>query len=212
MPSITRRRAPNPGRRAFVETEILAATRRLLINGANFTELGVQQISTEAGVARSTFYSHFRDKTDLLLRLATTVVDRSFDIASAWEPSDGLERLADGFRQVVGIYREHAVVLRAIAEVASYDATVRDFWYEGLSRFTDRTIAVLRDEQDSGRSPADLDLVSAGRVIVMGGKQAILDHITVGNSQHDAAFARELALIWWYGAYRRPAEPAPGRP
>jgi AcrR family transcriptional regulator len=200
------RRASNAGRNASAEAEILAATRRLLINGANFTELGVQQISAEAGVARSTFYSHFRDKVDLLMRLGTTMVATSFDIASAWEPSDGPERLADAFLQVVAVYREHAAVLRAIAEVATYDATVRDFWNAGLSQFTDRTTAVLRAEQDTGRTPADIDIDSVSRVIVMGGERAIFDHITVRDPRDDAAFARELALTWWYGVYRRPAD------
>src|SRR6185437_15242345 len=101
MPSITRRRTANVGRPTSAEAEILAATQRLLINGANFTELGVQQICTEAGVARSTFYSHFRDKVDLLVRLAAAFTASSFDFASAWAPSDGVEGLADAFLHVV---------------------------------------------------------------------------------------------------------------
>ncbi|MFI7034490.1 TetR/AcrR family transcriptional regulator [Microbispora rosea] len=206
MPSITRRRTANVGRPTSAEAEILAATQRLLINGANFTELGVQQICTEAGVARSTFYSHFRDKIDLLMRLATELMTSSFDVTSAWDPSDGVERLADAFLQVVKVYREHAAVRRALAEVATYDATVRDFWTAELNPFTDWTIAVLRAEQDAGRTRADLDPVSATRVIVMGGERALVDHVTAGDPGSDAAFARELALTWWHGVYRRPAD------
>ncbi|MFK3983850.1 TetR/AcrR family transcriptional regulator [Micromonospora sp. NPDC050397] len=206
MPSITRRRSPNSGQPASSEVEILAATRRLLINGANFTEIGVQQISTEAGVARSTFYSHFRDKIDLLMRLAATMFDTSFHITSAWQPEDGVERLTDAFLQVLRAYRAQAPVLRAILEVASYDTNVRDFWNQGLTPFTDRTIAGLRDEQQAGRTPGDLDPVTATRVIVVGGERAILDQITVGDPADDPSFAREIALIWWYGAYRRPSD------
>jgi hypothetical protein len=110
------------------------------------------------------------------------------------------------FLEVVEVYREHAAVLRAIAEVATYDATVRDVWHETLIRFTDRAIEVLRHEQEAGRTPADLDLASAGRVIVMGGERAIFDHVTVADPGDDVAFARELALTWWHGAYRRPAK------
>jgi AcrR family transcriptional regulator len=206
MPSITRRRAPNPRPRASVEAEILAATQRLLSDGANFTELGVQQISAAAGVSRSTFYAHFRDKTDLLMRLATTMLTTSFSVASAWEPAGGVEGLAGAFLQVLGIYREHAALLRAIAEVAAYDETVRDLWGQELSLFSDRTIAVLREEQAAGRTPASVDLVSAARVIVIGGERAIFDHITAAAPADDATFARELALAWWYGVYRRPAD------
>jgi AcrR family transcriptional regulator len=203
LPSITRR-TPDAGRRAPAEAEILAATRRLLTGSANFTEIGVQQICAEAGVARSTFYTHFRDKADLLMRLATMVA-ASFDVASAWEPTDGAKGLADTFLQVIGVYREHIGVVRAVAEVGGYDATVRAFWHDRLDRFRDRTIAVLRDEQDAGRSPASVSLASAARIIVMGGERAIFDHVTDAGSDDDASFARELALTWWYGVYRRPA-------
>ena len=51
MPSITRRRTAQVGRPTTAEADILAATERLLAGGATFTELGVQQICTEAGVA-----------------------------------------------------------------------------------------------------------------------------------------------------------------
>jgi AcrR family transcriptional regulator len=205
LPSITRRRAPDPGRPASAEAEVLAATRRLLADGASFTELGVQKISAEAGVARSTFYAHFRDKTDLLMRLGTTMTATSFDIASAWEPADGVEAMADAFLRVLGVYREHAAVLRAIAEVSSYDEAVRTLWSERFAQFSARTVEVLGDEQDAGRTPAAIDRVSAARIIVIGGERAIFDHITTAPPSDDAAFVRELALTWWYGVYRRPA-------
>ena len=206
MPSITRRRTPDLPRHASAEAGILEATRRLLTGSASFTELGVQRISAEAGVARSTFYAHFRDKTDLLMRLASSMIATSFDIASAWEPTDGVERLADVFLQVIGNYRENANVLRAITEVGGYDATVREFWDKQIARFTDRTIAVLRDEQDAGSTAADVDLASASQIIVTGGERAIFDHISVADPSTDATYARELALTWWYGVYRRPAD------
>jgi AcrR family transcriptional regulator len=206
LPSITRRRAPDPGRPASAEADVLAAARRLLAAGASFTELGVQRISAEAGVARSTFYAHFRDKTDLLMRLGATMTATSFDIASAWEPADGVEAMAGAFLRVLGVYREHAAVLRAIAEVSSYDEAVRTLWSERFAQFSERTVEVLGDEQDAGRTPAVIDRVSAARIIVIGGERAIFDHITTAPPSDDAAFARELALTWWYGVYRRPAD------
>ena len=203
MPSITRR-TPGSGRRASADAEILAATRRLLIDGATFTELGIQQISAAAGVARSTFYAHFRDKTELLIRLATTTVDLSFGIASAWEPTDGVDGLAATFVEVVKVYREHTAVLQAVAEVATYDAAVREFWRQVLGRFTERVIEVLHQEREAGRTPSDVDVTHATRVIVIGGERAIFDHVTATDPGQDAAFARELAEIWWHGVYRRP--------
>ena len=159
MPSITRRRAPNlrpaglgrggdPGRDATSAIDAPTSP----INGANFTELGVQQISTEAGVARSTFYAHFRDKVDLVLKLATELVTASFDI-TVHVGADGRRSTGSrtAFLRVLQVYREHAGVVRAIAEVASYDATVRELLERGprpLHRPDDR-----RTARRAGRRP-----------------------------------------------------------
>ncbi|MER7586722.1 TetR/AcrR family transcriptional regulator [Micromonospora sp. NPDC127501] len=210
MPSITRRRPRNPDGRAAVEARVLAATERLLKEGIRFTDLGVQRIAAEAGVARSTFYTHFRDKTELLMRLAGTMRESSFDRTGSWEPGgpgDPLARLTEVFADVIRIYRTYAPVLAAVSEVAAYDEAVREYWAAGLEKFVARTVDALRIEQQAGRTPAGLDVVIASRLIVVGGDRFLADHVstTSADPETDAAAARELAATWWYGAYRRPA-------
>jgi hypothetical protein len=36
------------------------------------------------------------------------------------------------------------------------------------------------------------------------GAQAIADHIEHDGAGEDSAFARELAMTWWFGTYSRP--------
>ncbi|RZT82250.1 TetR family transcriptional regulator [Micromonospora violae] len=210
MPSITRRRPRNPDGRAAVEARVLAATERLLREGVRFTDLGVQRIAAEAGVARSTFYTHFRDKTELLMRLAGTMRETSFDRTGEWSPAgpgDPLAALTEVFADVIRIYRTYAPVLAAVSEVAAYDEVVREYWAAGLERFVARTVQALRVEQEAGRTPASVDPETAGRLIVIGGDRFLADHVsaTPADPETDAAAARELAATWWYGAYRRPA-------
>ncbi|PWR10494.1 TetR/AcrR family transcriptional regulator [Micromonospora acroterricola] len=210
MPSITRRRPRNPDGRAAVEARVLAATERLLQQGARFTDLGVQRIAAEAGVARSTFYIHFRDKSELLMRLAGTMRETSFDRIREWDPAgpgDPLESLTEVFGDVIRIYRTYAPVLAAINEVAAYDDVVREFWATGFAQFVARTEEVLRAEQRAGRTPASLDVPAATRLIVLGGDRFLAHHVGLGpaDPEADAAAAGELAATWWYGAYRRPA-------
>jgi AcrR family transcriptional regulator len=210
MPSVTRRRSPGPQSRAQIEAQLLAATERLLDQGENFTDLGVQRIAAEAGVPRSSFYTHFRDKTDLLQRLATGMKDTSFSVGAVWEPEspeggpDGLERI---FTETFRIYRRHTALLGAINEVAAYDRAVREMWAEQLLPFTQNVITWLRVEQEAGRTRADIDVDAAGRLIVIGGDRFISSQIAETDADADPAAARELALTWWYGIYRRP-EPA----
>ncbi|MEU1588832.1 TetR/AcrR family transcriptional regulator [Micromonospora sp. NPDC005710] len=210
MPSITRRRPRNPDGRAAVEARVLAATEGLLKQGIRFTDLGVQRIAAEAGVARSTFYTHFRDKTELLMRLAGTMRESSFDRTGGWDPGgpgDPLARLTEVFADVIRIYRTYAPVLAAVSEVAAYDEAVREYWAAGLEQFVARTVDALRIEQQAGRTPADLDVTAASRLIVVGGDRFLADHVSTTSADPgaDAAAARELAATWWYGVYRRPA-------
>ncbi|MEV6288592.1 hypothetical protein [Kribbella sp. NPDC051770] len=148
---------------------------------------------------------HFRDKVDLLVRLAAQLTVPNFGTASAWSPEDGLDALTAGFGLIVAAHREHAAVRRAVAEAATYDETVREFWEQEINQFTEQTIRLLRIEQAEDRTPGDLEPVSATEIIVIGGERAIVEHVNTRPESTDPAFCAELARIWWYGAYRRPS-------
>jgi AcrR family transcriptional regulator len=206
MPSITRR-SQGPDHRAAVEAEVLAATERLLVGGARFTELGVKQIADEAGIARSTFYLHFRDKTDLMVRLTRDTRRAVFEVGENWMPtSGGLEALVEGFAAIIAIYRERAAVVAAIHETLAYDPVVREFWEGGLTNFVERMRATLVEEQRAGRVAADLDPDTAARVMSWSGEAVMARHVAARDAADDAKLARELAMQRWYGVYTRTAE------
>jgi AcrR family transcriptional regulator len=207
MPSTTRRQAQDTDRRSVVEGQILAATEQLLRDGARFTDLGVQRIAAAAGVGRSSFYFSFRDKTDLLIRLAGTLKRQVFDLAKDWHPEGpggGLDGLTAVFVEIIAFYRQHTDLLAAINEVAAYDTKVAEVWDSELNRFTDRTAELIREEQTAGRTPRDVDPITAAEVTTWDGHRVIARHVAHNDPSRDAAVARELALIRWYGVYRRP--------
>jgi AcrR family transcriptional regulator len=208
VPSITRPRPQGPDRRAAVEAQVLAATEKLLVEGVSFTELGVQRIATEAGIARSTFYLYYRDKTELLVRLAGSLKEQLFDLGEDWRPTGpggGPDELAALFERMIGYYRDHGAVLAAISETAAYDTVVRDYWTEEISRFAERAVARLQEEREAGRLAPDVDPTVAGWTLAVGGAQVIARHVAGGDPSADAVIARELALSQWYGVYRRRA-------
>ncbi|PZG16342.1 TetR/AcrR family transcriptional regulator [Nonomuraea aridisoli] len=209
MPSITRRPPRSDEDRTAVRARLLATTQRLLTEGVGFTELGVQRIAAEAKVARSSFYVHFRDKSELLLLLATSLKQKSFDIVSRWqsEREADWEGLARAYEDVLTLYRENAAVLRAINEAATYDPAVRAAWNAQLGRFH-RTVADrLRADQRAGLLGPDVDPEIGARVVVFGGFAVLSQHIADGDAADDAAVAREVALAHWHGTFRRPAVP-----
>lgn len=206
MPSITRPASKRAQNRADIEVRILAATERLLAGGASFTELGIGRISTEASVARSTFYLYFADKTELLLRLARDLGESSFDLLEDWSPDDasGHEALTRSMRSVLAFYREHSHVLRAVLEVAPYDRGVQEFWDGRLEAFVARAESWLVAEQSAGRTPKRLNAAVASRVFILGGMQTIAHQVITGIADDDEAVAEELSALQWFGSFRRP--------
>ena len=206
MPSITRR-SPSAGRRVSAEERILATAERLLAEGVSFTELGLQRIAAEAGVARSTLYGHFPDKSHLLTRLADKIVGTSFAAIDPWSPAapdGGLDGFIEFFHLVIANYREHAAVLAALDEVSAYDAFVAEYWDSRLGQFVERAEQVLVGEQRAGRAPASIDAAMASRLNVLGGHRFIVRHVATDDGSGDESAARELASTWWYGILRRP--------
>jgi AcrR family transcriptional regulator len=207
MPSITRPRTQPSKRRAETETAVLGAVERLLIDGASFTELSVQRIAEDAGVARSTFYLCFQDKTEVLLRLTSSMKDELFAMGEGWRPvgpDGGLDGLIAVFTRQLEYYRERAPLLAAIDEVTAYDEALRHESLQSLARFTKRTITRLREEQRAGRLAPGVDPVTAGQVLTWSGEQAIARQVGIGERKDDAKVARALAELQWFGTYRRP--------
>ncbi|GGM18564.1 TetR family transcriptional regulator [Streptomyces fumigatiscleroticus] len=207
-PVIRRKADHHAARSAATRAQVMSTLERLLDAGESFSELSVQRIIEEAGVSRATFYAHFTGKSDVLVRLTDELRESLLALARQWDPAseeDGAARFARFFTQVIAIHRAHQGVLTAVREAASYDPAVGDFYTADLEGFDEAVRGTLLSEQAAGSTPADLDAVAASRIIVWGGIQAIAHHIAVDDGTGDAAFARELARIWWYGAYRRPA-------
>ncbi|KOV69545.1 hypothetical protein ADL00_11460 [Streptomyces sp. AS58] len=212
MASTTRRPSSAADRRAALEERILAVIEGLLQGGVTYTELSVEQIAQAAGISRSTFYLYFRDKVDVLLRLSGALKSESLAIASGWRPTGpdgGVDGLTRTYERILRHYRTYAALLSAINEVAAYDPAVREVWTAYQEQFVDNLVTVLEEEQKAGRTPADIDPVLAARLIVRGGGQVIAGQVAGSDGGDDAAVARELALGYWYGVYRRPGAGGP---
>jgi AcrR family transcriptional regulator len=168
--SVTRRRgSQDTSRRSSTEDQILAATERLLSDGTGFTDIGVQKIAEAAGVARSSFYVIFPDKTAVLLRLARGLKQGLLAIATEWHPDTteaGLPGLVGTYTRMPAFYRAHSGVVAAVTEVAAYDRAVREFWDGCLEAFARQTAARITAEKEAGRTAAGMDPLLAARVAI----------------------------------------------
>lgn len=139
-------------KRAAVEAALLEATETLLGEGASFADLGVERIATEAGITRTAFYFYFADKRELLMALTADVNELLLEQANLWWSGEGepAVRLERALSNVSRLFGEHAVLLKALGEVAAYDEQVAEHWQRLIGQFLEATEQRIREEQAAG--------------------------------------------------------------
>src|SRR5688500_13981699 len=101
-----------------------------LADQAPFRDLTVDEIARAAGLSRSAFYTHFRDKHDLLLTAVDEVAEQLYRMADRWWHGTGppAERVRRAIEGVVSVWSAQAGLLRVATEVSTYDEEVRAMW------------------------------------------------------------------------------------
>lgn len=97
--------------------QFYAAAEPLLLR-YGFRKTTVEEICRAAGASKRTFYEHFRDKTDLLMKMLATMVADAIDHGRATvDPSmaalEKMERYIDGYEEFA---RAHPVFLQCMHE------------------------------------------------------------------------------------------------
>lgn len=157
-----KRRAPGEA-----EDEILAAAEAFL-REKPFRELTVDAVMARTGLSRPSFYVHFRDRHQLVLRLVEHIGDALFVQAERWlrgsggAPEDEVRAAVGG---VAKIYAEHGRVLGALSDASADDPVLRAMYSSLVERFVEATAEHLGQEIAAGRVRA-LDARETARALV----------------------------------------------
>jgi TetR/AcrR family transcriptional regulator, ethionamide resistance regulator len=148
------------------EREILESARQLL-RERPFRQLSVNAIMENTGLARPSFYVHFRDRHDIVLRVVATIGDELFEMSERWfadenEPVESVRRALEG---VAEVYLRHGQVLKAVADAATDDPEVEQAYRELVERFIEAATEHIRMEQRAGRALA-VDPARTARALV----------------------------------------------
>jgi AcrR family transcriptional regulator len=148
------------------EQEILKAAEQFL-KERPFRELNVDEVMRRTGLKRPAFYVHFRDKHDLLLRLAQNVSKELFNIADRWlggtNPQSDLEQaLVDS----VNVYMQHGRLLKAFVEAASRDERVDSVYRAIIHDFINAAAQHIREEKEAGNIKKNLDTDETAKALI----------------------------------------------
>ncbi len=138
----------------------MAATERLL-ETVPVHELTVEQILTEAGVSRRTFYLYFGSKHAVITKLAAGAMEQVFEVIRPFlEPDEGEPR-RDALRRSLeagwDVWVEHRIVLRAVNEHWHEVPELRAMWLDVIERFSKAMGAEIERERAAGLAPPGPD-------------------------------------------------------
>jgi AcrR family transcriptional regulator len=157
MPSVTRRRpSERETRRDDARARLLAVVERLLADGVSYTEISIERMVAEAGMARSTFYVYFADKGDLLRAWFADITDELRVGAATWwqlQPPVRYDDTRAALAAIVATYRPHTPLMAALYDTAGYDPSVREL----VDTMMGENIAGLRAHIRRGQSAGFVD-------------------------------------------------------
>lgn len=195
------REGAQTAKRAQVQADVLAATEQLLEAGTTFADLNVEKIATAAGISRTAFYFYFRDKREVLMRLAGDITDVLYREAEVWfsagEGSDPETQIRQALSNIGALYEQHGALLRAIVELSTYDEEIATFWRSLLGRFVDAMSERIRTETAAGAAP-DADPEPTAFALVWMAERTLYQQLVQGEP-----FSRERQIDALVGVYLR---------
>jgi TetR/AcrR family transcriptional regulator, ethionamide resistance regulator len=202
-PQVTRQQ-----RREHMERRLLDATERLMSEGASFTELSVDRLSTEAGMSRASFYIYFEDKAHLLRGLARQVMgdlandgQRWWGVAWRHDPEDVRAAMA----AIIASYRRHQAVLVALNEMAGYDPSVAATYRELLTDISQHATRVIEEGQADGSIRRELPAATTANALTWMVERTCHQNLPNAPRDFDSELATTLAEIVWGALYLKPA-------
>jgi AcrR family transcriptional regulator len=200
MPAVTRRSKPTRAeRREEIGNRLFTIVERLLGEGSVFSEISVEQLITEAEIARSTFYVYFEDKGALMVELMDRVTRAVGDAADDWfhlPPNATRTDLRNALARLAEAYRQHGRMMSAVIEAASYDARVRDQYAVVMARrFEDMNRSFIPQQRD-GSIRCDIDVAAVTPWLAWMFERGLHQLVGHGGAMTDSALDGVTSLVW----------------
>lgn len=114
--------------RAHYRAMLIEGMRRLL-DRKGYADITIDDILVESGVARATYYTNFKAKSELLLEVAGGLYRDALTVAAPWwQLKSGVSRrtLMDALGAIFDLYLSNKSTMVALMEASAYEAEVQD--------------------------------------------------------------------------------------
>jgi len=138
---------------------VISTLEQLLAQGESFTALSIDQIAKKSGIARATFYLHFRNKGELVGQLMKQV-GKEMRKAAKDSMADRQNLVRNDFLQfmknAIDVKYKHRAAIRAIIETASYDPGVAQVYQAFMEQMIGDTSQFIARLQATGGAHPDV--------------------------------------------------------
>jgi AcrR family transcriptional regulator len=160
MRSVTRKTKSNDTQGTASTADLVVSTlEQLLMQGESFTALSIDQISKKSGIARATFYLHFRNKGELVGQLMKRV-GKEMRKAAKDSMAERKDLVRGDFLQfmknAINVKYQHRAAIRAIIETASYDPDVAQVYQTFMDQMIGDTSQFIARLQATGLAHPDV--------------------------------------------------------
>ena len=210
-PAISRReqREAKPRQGDRREQAILDAT-RILLADVPFSDLRIEQIATAAGVARSSLYFYFADKSQILQVLYSDVLEQMSAELERWfaDPARHAEPWsAASIRTAVTVARRSANVVCAALDSRGTKPEIDQAWITYFDRAVDRCTLLIERERAALLAPSTGPSADAlARALMHMTLHSIHELLRTGASDADTEeLIDTLTVLWARGVGKEPA-------
>ena len=149
--------------------EVIIAAARRVFEREGYLEVGVDDIVTEAGVARGSFYTYFPTKLEVFKVLASRVgkqIREAVVIQSEDSMLDPIEALDHSHRRYIDVYRQNAGIYGLLEQLSTVDTELHNIRLSGRRNHVRRVESRIRKWQERGLADPTIEPSTTAAALV----------------------------------------------
>jgi AcrR family transcriptional regulator len=180
---------PRRQRRPHEKLERLIASATKVFGSEGYARARIQAVCLDAGVSIGTFYDHFENKAELMLRVAEESIDRlpPLEALTLRQLEDHLTALAAA--PTAGVARAWLEAIHVEPELSVANTRMRGTFFARYLRW-------VGDARARRQVPATLDDEATARAVM-----ALLKEAVIGTYEPSGVRVREMARSIWFLLY-----------